>query len=179
MWWLFIAAAAVAIGVQLYRLLGSYDPDSTQPQARQLPTPVTGASVDSDLQRRTEFMAGAVAGYRMITEALFAGDLTSCADFLEPQVRESFEAQIAGHRTAGRTLRLSENLIESYDLINMSTQNNTDEAVMRFQVSLKYASRVGDAETHHSTRLTYLWTFRKPTTSDICAWKLSAVDIAS
>ena len=171
MWYLLIGFAAAAVCAQLYRVLGSYDPTGTGAAGTADRSLDRGA--ESEPQRRTQFMRGAAEAYRLITEALFAGDLNPCSAFLEPQVRAGFEAQIAGHRAAGRTLRLSENLLESYDLLSM----NENEAVMRFDVSLRYTSVENGRENQVSTRLQYVWTFRKTPAAADNAWKLSAVDM--
>ena len=126
MWQILIGLAAAAVCVQLFRVLGSYDPTATGGLGARKPEPLNAPDAESEPQRRTQFMRGAAEAYRIITEALFAGDLNPCSAFLEPQVRAGFEAQIAGHRAAGRTLRLSENLLESYDLLSMGAREGID-----------------------------------------------------
>lgn len=176
---LLLAIIATAVFVQLFRMLGTYDADAENlnvTAAKKL----TAASPElSATEKREQFMRGAADAYRMITGALFAGDLAPCKALLEPQVLQQFQARIDSDVQAGRQMRLSENLIRAYNHVSESVTDGIQEVVMLFDVSLRYNLRDATGEYPQSSRGRYLWTFRKAADAPDNAWKLAAVATAA
>ncbi len=172
-----ITILALVVLAQLWRVLGTYDPSqSPKPAPKNVtPMPFVPSSNSSNVLtdgEKESFLQGARQAHTALIEALFAGDLTPCQSWLDPQVRLQFTKQLADQRAAGYAMTLQENVILDMILLSHSVENGLQEASVQYNTRMVYST--DQSITPIRQTVIYTWTFTKLSHAASNTWRLSA-----
>ena len=132
----------------------------------------------------TDFLRGASSMYEMVVKGFAKGDLSQVADYIDPTVRDAFQAVIDERARQGHVAEVDFVRLDDAEIINASKVGSALQVVVDFTSNQKRVLRDKDGNVIEgvANRIDLVrdrWTFVREANSDDPNWRLVATDGAA